>query len=312
MKTLPNFLVIGAAKSGTTSLYQYLREHPQIYMSPVKEPEFFSYMGEKIDRRDPRLAPAIFAITEWKDYEALFKNVRNETAVGEASPGYIYSPEAPKRIKQFLPQAKLIAVLRNPVARAYSHFTMRLNKSSDIVVEPVRDFEEVLKAEESRIRDGWLAGWHYKRRGFYYEQLKRYFDLFDRSQIQIYLYEDLEENTLKVVRGLYQFLGVEDRFVPVLERVHNQGKYEAAVKNDAWRDFLTGENRLKGVLKQLVPTKYRTDLKKYLLEKNMTFTDKPTRSGPTPELKEKLLAEYRPDILKLQELIHRDLSAWLR
>ena len=237
MKTLPNFLVIGAAKSGTTSLYHYLREHPQIYMSPVKEPEFFSYMGEKIDRRDPRLAPAIFAITEWKDYEALFKNVRNETAVGEASPGYIYSPEAPKRIKQFLPQAKLIAVLRNPVARAYSHFTMRLNKSSDIVVEPVRDFEEVLKAEESRIRDGWLAGWHYKRRGFYYEQLKRYFDLFDRSQIQIYLYEDLEENTLKVVRGLYQFLGVEDRFVPVLERVHNQGKYEAAVKNDAWRDF---------------------------------------------------------------------------
>lgn len=308
--TLPNFFVIGAAKSGTTSLYHYLREHPQIYMSPVKEPEFFSYMGEKFDARNPRLAPAIFAITEWEKYEALFKKVKDEAAVGEASPGYIYSPEAPARIKKYLPHAKLIAILRDPVERAYSHFTMRLNKSTERALEPLGNFEEALDAEENRIRDGWLAGWHYRRRGFYYEQLKRYYDLFDGAQIRVYLYEDLK-NAPKVLEEIYQFLGVNPGFMPEFRRVHNQGKYNATIKNAAWHHFLIRDNALKSAVKRLFNKADRLRLKKYLLEKNMAFEKKPSLPGLTPEIRQKLLKGYRPDILKLQDLIRRDLSHWL-
>ncbi len=162
--TLPNFFIIGAAKSGTTSLYYYLKNHPQIYMSPVKEPEFFSFTGQKIDRKDMRLAPGIFAITERNDYEALFKDVKDEVAIGEASPSYIYVPEVPARIKAMIPDPKFIAILRHPAERAFSHFNMRLNKSSANAIEPITDFAEALRAEEGRIQNGWGGGGGFKKK----------------------------------------------------------------------------------------------------------------------------------------------------
>jgi len=210
--TLPNFLIIGATKSGTTSLYYYLKEHPQIYMSPIRETEYFSFMGESLDREDYRLAPANFATTDRKAYETLFKGVRKETAIGECSPYYLYHPEAARRIRENLPHAKLIAILRDPAERAYSHFIMRCNKANPNLAEPIRDFAEALHAEDIRVQNGWLGGWHYKRRGFYYAQLKRYFDLFPSEQIRVYLYEDLRSNPQVVLRDIFRFLGVLETF----------------------------------------------------------------------------------------------------
>ena len=120
--TMPTFLIIGAGKSGTTSLYYYLKQHPQVYMSPVKEAHFFDQdEGEKPDFRGPgRSSPP--PITSIEDYRALFRGVTDETAVGEATPSYIYIPGAPGRIRRRIPDAKLIAGLRNPTDRAYSAF----------------------------------------------------------------------------------------------------------------------------------------------------------------------------------------------
>ena len=121
--TMPNFLIIGAMRAGTTSLYHYLKQHPQVYMSPVKEPRFFALEGEKPDPgrpTDERLMN--HSITDIEAYRALFQAVSKETAIGEASPLYLYSPKAPERIRHYIPDAKLIAVLRDPVERAYSHF----------------------------------------------------------------------------------------------------------------------------------------------------------------------------------------------
>lgn len=160
---LPNFLIIGAAKSGTSSIYDYLKQHPQIYMSSIKEPIFFAFEGEQIDEfgpfNDDPLAKGTLtnSATNIDDYQALFRDVDGEKAIGEASVRYLYFSKSPNRIKKYIPEAKLIAILRNPVDRAYSHFLMNLRKQ----FEPLNDFSKALQAEEKRKLDNWGWDWHY-------------------------------------------------------------------------------------------------------------------------------------------------------
>ena len=177
--TLPNFLIIGAMKSGTTALYYYLAQHPQVYMSPVKEPNFFCSEGQA-SRED--------TVARLETYQGLFKDVSDEKVIGEASHCYLYEPEAAVRIQQYLPDAKFVAVLRDPVDRAYSHFLHMVRNGT----EPLTDFAQALREEE--------VGAHRERspqdyigRGLYYDQLKRYFDTFGQDQVRVYLYEDLSE-----------------------------------------------------------------------------------------------------------------------
>src|ERR687883_42510 len=157
---MPNFFVVGAQKAGTTSLYYYLKQHPEVYMSPVKEPHFFEGMQSEFYRPGRKVMP----VTCLGDYQALFQGVSNEKAIGEASASCLYSPKAPALLKGAIPNAKLIAVLRNPVDRAYSNFLhcIRVNR------EPLPSFAGALQAEEGRIRNNWGPLWHYKQKGFYY------------------------------------------------------------------------------------------------------------------------------------------------
>ena len=112
---LPNFLVIGAAKAGTTTVYQYLKQHPQVYMSPRKEPHFFSKNGTKD-----------YPIPTLEDYQALFQEASDEIAIGEASTSYLTHPQTAERIQYHIPHAKLIAILRDPANRTYSLYIMLL------------------------------------------------------------------------------------------------------------------------------------------------------------------------------------------
>ncbi len=159
----PNFFVIGAARSGTTSLYHYLKQHPQIYISPVKEPRFFAFKGVA-DNLDSYYEPSGSdivkeSITSFEAYCALFQGVSCEKAIGEASPLYLWSSKACENIHQTIPDAKLIAILRDPVERAFSHFL--LNKESNCFAQAVQD-------ELSHVRDGWFSGWRHIARGFYH------------------------------------------------------------------------------------------------------------------------------------------------
>lgn len=208
----PNFLIIGAAKAGTTSLYAYLKEHPQIYMSPLKETNFFALEGEQLLFQGPGDQDYInkFSITKLEDYELLFQEAANEIAIGEASPLYLYSPKAPERIQHYIPDVKMIAILRNPVERAYSAFLHLVRDSR----EPLRDFAQALEKEEARICDHWEHIWHYQQAGFYYAQLQRYFAKFNPEQIRVYLFEDLNLNPLGILQDIFQFLGVSETFVP--------------------------------------------------------------------------------------------------
>jgi hypothetical protein len=297
---MPNFLIIGTAKSGTTALYNYLKQHPQVYMSPVKEPKFFAYEGEKLDFRGP--GDQEFngsVVTDIEAYRALFAKASSETAVGEASPLYLYIPKAPQRISHHVPEAKLIAILRNPVERAYSHFTQMVRDGR----EPLDDFSQALRAEEGRVGDNWAFGWHYKRMGFYHAQLERYFDAFGRDQLKVYLYEDLKTDPVGVLTETFRFLGVDDAFVPDMSLKHN---VSGIPKSQALHAFIRQSHPIKSVFKPFVPERLRLRLKTNLKSRNL-------RQPPplSPEARKELVEVYREDILKLQGLIRRDLSTWL-
>ena|SRR5215212_9876005 len=303
--TMPNFLIIGAMKSGTTSLYHYLKQHPQVYMSAIKEPNFFALEGSDLDfdgaegrERISRWIKREF-VTNIEDYRALFRGVSGETAIGEASPLYLYSPEAPDRIKRYVPEAKLITILRNPVERAYSAFSYMKRDGR----EPLEEFPQALQAEETRVRNNWEWIWHYKNVGSYYVQLKRYFDNFDDDQIKVYLYEDLRGDLFSVLQDVFRFLGVDDTFNPDTSLRHN---VSGVPKRGVLSGFVFGRNPVKAAFRPLLPEGLRQYLSVSIKSQYLV------KSPPlTPEVREELIAVYRDDILKLQGLIGRDLSAWL-
>jgi hypothetical protein len=300
--TMPNFLIIGAGKSGTTSLYHYLKQHPEVYMSPVKEPKFFAVEGKKLDFRGPNDERSMNrkSVTDIDTYRALFSEVTNEKAIGEASTLYLYSPEAPSRIKHYIPEAKLIAILRNPVERAYSSFVQRVQKGD----EPLSDFAQALREEENGARDNWAPRWQGKRIGFYYAHLRRYFDIFRRDQIKVFLYEDLKSNPGGVAQSAYRFLAVDDTFVPdVSLRYMPSG----IPKSKALQAFLSRPNSLKSVLKPVVPRGLRQHLTAYLENRNIAGPPLPLEQ----DVRKELVDSYREDILRLEELLGRNLSKWL-
>jgi Sulfotransferase family len=302
---LPNFLIIGAMKAGTTSLYHYLKQHPQIYMSSIKEPNFFSLEGSNLDFNGAEGKERIQrwvkreSVTNIEEYRALFRRAASETAIGEASPMYLYSPEAPYRIRYYVPEAKLIAILRNPVERAYSAFLYMTRDGR----EPINEFSQALQAEESRMRANWEWIWHYKHMGFYYTQLKRYFDVFDRGQIKVYLYEDLRADLPCVLQDIFQFLEVDEAFVPDTSLRHN---VSGVPGSGLLPRLILRRNPVKTVLRPLFPQGLRQRISVSL--KSRSLVEPPPLA---PEVRRELLEVYWDNILKLESLIERDLSGWL-
>jgi hypothetical protein len=290
--TMPNFLIIGAMKSGTTALYYYLEQHPEIYMSPVKEPNFFSSQEQE---------NAADAVTNIGTYQHLFRGGSGKKALGEASHSYLYEPRAAAEIKRYVPEAKLIAILRNPIDRAYSHFLHMVRTG----MEPLDDFAQALREEEVRIYKE-RTFQDYIGRGLYYQQLKRYFGTFPQEQVRVYLYEDLSGAPISTVQDAFRFLKVDDSFVPdvsLRRNVSGQPKYKTL------DGLLRRQSRIKHAAKIYLPARMRWRLSK-------TFDDLKTRNLAEPppvqsKVRRHLIGVYREDILKVQELIHRDLSGWL-
>ncbi|MGB3790819.1 MAG: sulfotransferase [Phormidesmis sp.] len=295
---MPNFLMIGAAKAGTTSLYSYLAQHPQVYMSEQKEPRFFALEGEQPDYGGITQGINQGSVVTLEGYQKLFEGVNHEVAIGEASTIYLYSEKAAERIQHSLPDAKLIAVLRNPAERAFSSYVHLVRDGFETL-----SFADGLKAESVRREENWQPLWFYQHRGFYYEQLKRYFDRFDAGQIRVYLYDDLVKGTQAVAQDIYRFLGVDESFVPDLTRSNVSG-----IPKRRWlQNLFMKDNPLKAAIKPLLPEQVRRRIARDVHRKNTG--DKPT--FPV-EVRQQLIETYREDILKLQDLLDRDLSNWLK
>lgn len=296
--TMPNFLVIGAPKAGTTTLNDALDQHPEIYMSPVKEAGFFWAYGQQIDFRAPggvNLRNRL--VTDLSEYQELFKNVAGQKAIGEASVRYLASPQAPGLIRQFIPGARLIASLRQPADRAFSEFSHQLRDG----IEPCKSFAEAIQQERRGERDHWIAC-RYLHLGFYARSLKRYLEFFDRKQLHISLLEDLQANPQGLMQELFQFLEVDDSFTPDLSHKHN---VSGVIRNPALRYLWTRSKNLRAGLRRFLPPGFRHAASEWVIQDLIKLPF-------PPELRAELTDYYRQDILQLQDLIQRDLSHWLQ
>lgn len=217
--TLPTFFIIGAAKSGTTSLASYLQQHPDVHVSDPKEPNFFCDPFRNGVPRGPApervLVERIYNLNvlDERAYRALFEGSEDCRARGEGSVRYLYFDGTAERIAERVPDARLIAVLREPVARMYSHYNM--NRQHQL--EPL-GFVEALEAEPDRIEAGWGWDWHYAAVGRYAPQLRRYIEVFGREALCVVLYDDFVADPLGTFATICRHLGVRDDFVPDMSR----------------------------------------------------------------------------------------------
>jgi hypothetical protein len=304
--TLPNFLIIGAPKCGTTSLYAYLQQHPQVFMTTPKEPTFFGNEGTSGLFNGPHDEDRFYhsqVITNFANYTALYKSVKNEKAIGEASIYYLYLPKAPEQIRKYVPKAAMFAVLRNPADRAYSAYLHVVRQARES-----RSFADSLLEEPERIRQNWNPLWHFKAMGFYHEQVKRYFDMFGRDQVRVYLYEDLQKQPLPLIKEVFDILGVDSSFVPDMSRRY---KKSYVPKNPTLEKILYKAKVQVDFSKKYLPRRIRWHSQK--LKNVIDGIARPNRLPPPPipqDVRAALLEEYRDDILRLGDLLRRDLSHW--
>jgi sulfotransferase family protein len=318
--TTPEFFVIGAAKSGTTSLHRYLDQHPAISMSSMKEPNFFAFLegvpafaGPKSLERSAVLGDRLtrekygFSIVTWKAYERLFASAAPGALKGESSVSYMYYPHAAERIRRYVPKARFLAILRNPVDRAYSKY-LQFRRDG---VEPCARFEDAITAEPERIRTRWSPTWFYLDRGYYHRQLSAYVDLFGREHLHVALYDDFARDPQGVLDGMFQFLGVDPVTVDVGRR-HNVSR-DVRVPRLVWlHDLVMRPNRASRLMRERLPAqlvKAVTPLARCMVFRKAGTLDYTPLS---PALRTELTSRFRDDILRLEDLLDRDLSHWLR
>jgi hypothetical protein len=295
---MPNFLVIGAARSGTTSLHHYMRVHPEIFMSPVKEPNFFAFEGERFDVRHE--APgwrhwSRHSTPNPEEYRALFRDVKAEKAIGEASPSYMRSPGAAERIRRALPDARLIAILRDPAERAYANYMGRLRDGTERTPDP---HDAIMDALGGRGPD-----WRrevYIDLGLYHERLRPFYERFDRDRIRVVLFDDFVRDRHGVLRELFSFLGVDPAFEPDTSIVYNSS---GRIVNPLLRFAWTHSNVLRARVQPWLPRPVR-EAGWALIQRNLSRPPLP------PDLRAALVERYRADILELERLLDRDLSRW--
>jgi hypothetical protein len=210
--SVPDFLVIGAYKSGSTALHEALRAHPQVFVPAQKGPSFFAFDGEEPSDRPP--PPG--TVRRWEDYLALFDPAPAGAVRGEVSPEYLANPRAVHRIRERVPEARLVAILRNPVERAFSDYLMYVRDG----LEPERDFGRALDEQEERRNAGLPTG-YYVETGFYGRQLRPYFEVFPRERVQVHLFEEFAAGPGAVLERLYAFLGVDSALGRSPERAVN-------------------------------------------------------------------------------------------
>jgi hypothetical protein len=306
---IPNFFIVGAAKSGTTALYHYLRQHPAIYMSPIKEPCFFAPEVVDFNPRSRQLFESKRAlmrayldgpmdevrmggfVLEWEQYVRLFRNVTKETAIGEASGSYLPSSTAPEAIRERIPAAKIVMMLRNPVDRVYSQYVAAA--AEGITRRGFAEWSRQQARKEEHHDPPFGPIWI----GRYAEHLGRFRSCFPPDQIRVCFYDDYKANPKAVLRDVFSFLGVDADYVVDTRIRHNvtlgprfPGLHAALVV------------RLRPALARVLPRGIHRSLVRW-------YRVEPAR--PSPDERKKVTEIYRQDIRELEVLTGRDLSGWL-
>jgi hypothetical protein len=309
---LPNFFIVGAPKAGSTSLYNFLDQHPQVFMSPIKEPCYFAseVRTENFDDRYQRYPARQRAdlktylqnpvrekrfgciVSDWEDYLSLFDGAANHQAVGEASVCYLYSPTAARNIAQRIPDARIIIVLRDPAERAYSQY---LHCVANGYVR--RPFREHIEASLASKEEKFGPLYPFLECGMYYEQVNRYLAHFPRENILVCFYQDGHAG---ILAGVFRFLKLEPLNLDVSRKhLDRTASRQATALYGVLRKY-----GLLGGVRRWTPVAVRPALRR------LAFRN---RIPPAMEENDRnfLRAHYHEDIVKLAALLNRDLSSWM-
>jgi hypothetical protein len=296
---LPNCLVIGAGKAGSTFIWDQLGQHPEIYMYPRKQLNYFSYEDDEPRFRGPPPFNVEVCRTV-EEYRVRFPESSKFRVVGEASNSYMYSSIAAGRIRATLPNVKLIAVLRHPADRAYSRYLQMVQSGR----ESAGSFVDALQREDERVREYWWPDFHYVRMGRYYEQLKRYLDHFSRDRLFVCLFDDLHQDHRRVIGQLYSFVGVDPTFVP-------DGRIRYSVSGLARSTRLYNSMKLLKSWRPLIKNVLNAQLYKEVLLVGSLIQRANLVKPNMPEFaREWVIARCRDDVQELERLLGRDLSHW--
>lgn len=294
--TLPNFVIAGTARSGTTSLYHYLKQHPEIGFPSKKEPKFFSSLSLVFPHKgvgDETVDQLV--VRSFEGYLELYRDMAAFKRIGDASSDYLYHHRhAAPEIRRVLGDVPIIICLRNPVDRAISAYNNMLRDQRETL-----DFRSALNAEESRLEENWDWMWAYKAGGLYAEQVETYLTTF--SQVKVVLFEEMVEGPEAVLRSLLEFLGVDPN-IPINASIRygNSGK----PKNRIIGYLTNRENvlvfRLRSYAIKLFSRSFLERIASWLLKKeSINAVDK-----------DQLREFFSQDVDILEKLIDRDLGLW--
>jgi len=305
----PNFFIVGAAKAGTTSFARYLAEHPQVYMSPIKEPSYFARdiipslrppnwkRNQKgLDRylNGPMSSRRGGCVLDWESYLKLFRNVATESAIGEASTAYLISPKAPSDIRSTIPEARIIILLRSPIDRVFSTYLMFCRKG-----RLRASFSEVIRSTANTGLSEWRGKLLQTRK--IADGVERFLNAFPEGQIRWYFHEELSADPLVLMQKTYAFLGVDSKFQPDFSRRYN---VELVPKSPVFQHaaYSTG---LWDFASRITPRKVRPTLRRLLFQ---------TRANPSlcAEDRAILVDYFKEDVDHLSRLVDRDLSHWMK
>ncbi len=292
--TKPNFLIVGAVKSGTTSLFEYLRGHPEVFMPSIKEASFFAGEGGRSEA----------------DYLALFRQAGSARAVGEVSGSYLYPPSTASAIHDFLgPDARIVIILRNPIDMAYSLWGHMVRDGRERLA-----FFDALAAEESRLADpdfhrtarawaAWPFNYAYVDRARYARQVAAYFRTFERSQIEVLIFEEFFANVGPAFADLCRFLDVSPDYRPVF-RIFNESRVP---RSERLRRLLTDPSLGKEAFKTVTTARFRSRLMTLLTTLNSKSEKLPNLSSSE---RRRLWELFAPDVAELEELLGRRIDCW--
>lgn len=281
---LPDFVVIGAFKAGSTSLHHYFGQHPGVFMTKVKEPNFFAFDSK--NKAHVEMNRQQFMVTRLAEYESLFDDASADQIKGEVSPYYLYSSVALQRMKEIVPAIKIIACLRNPVGRAYSHYLMRL-----------RSGKETKSPEEAFSEDAFWV-----KASLYADAIQSYQQIFGQDQLKFVLFDDLINDPQTLMSELFSFIGVDPDFQVNTDYRFNPG---GTPKFPWLHHGLSALKRIPG-LRQYTPPFIRNRLAR-IRDKNLAPAE-----VLSMDVQQQWLEYYRDDISRVQDILHLDLSGWLK
>jgi hypothetical protein len=291
----PNFFIVGAPKSGTTALYSYLKRHPDIFMSKLKEPQFF--------------APDIFGdqrtVTTLSEYLTHFSEACTPV-IGEASTCYLGSSCAAQHIREFCPFARIIVMLRNPIDVMYAEHSERLFDGVEHIANfyGALDSNEIRKWRSGRFKGQSVVRLPYRELVRFSEQIRRFVKAFGRQNIHVIIYDDFSRNPALVYKQVLSFLRVSPNDQFAFEVIHANRQ----IRSKRIQDFLrTPPDAVRGLARAVLPPSVRKGAGRYLNRVNIKVIPRPILDQ---QFRKRLQSEYELEVKQLSELLHRDLSRW--